>query len=261
MKKITDLKETRFRTDYSKDKSGNRVKKTITYIASREVRVVEGGRRFAHYFVDLLVFQAIYSFFSFLLQFLPVPKSSFDFELMLGLFSISIFVLFLYPLYYFLFEFYFQKTVGKFLTKTSVIDVYGNKPSVRKLLLRSLIRIVPFEPFSCLRDRGWHDRWSDTYVVTDTELSTLKKLLDLPGDMIFPIDSMDSGETAADREALRNMEKHEEMIETFRKNYQKKSSDELVELLADKRFIQEAKDAAQQILNEREQLDAKNEGI
>jgi len=37
---------------------------------------------------------------------------------------------------------------------------------------------VPFEILSCLSDRGWHDRWSDTYVVPDEEYDKLKKLLD-----------------------------------------------------------------------------------
>jgi hypothetical protein len=65
MKKITDLKERRFRTEYSKDKLGNRVKKTIPYIGPREVIVVQGGRRFAHFFVDLVVFECFYALFSY----------------------------------------------------------------------------------------------------------------------------------------------------------------------------------------------------
>jgi uncharacterized RDD family membrane protein YckC len=83
----------------------------------------------------------------------------------------------MYALYYFLFEHFFQKTPGKFLTKTIVIDVYGKKPETRTLILRSLIRMVPFEPFSCLSDRGWHDRWSETWVVLDEEAEKLKELL------------------------------------------------------------------------------------
>ena len=88
--------------------------------------------------------------------------------------------LLLFPFLYFVCEYFWQKTPGKFLTKTIVIDEYGNKPDVGSLLLRSLVRLVPFEAFSCLGDpsRGWHDRWSNTYVVKDTELKEIKKLLD-----------------------------------------------------------------------------------
>jgi len=38
---------------------------------------------------------------------------------------------------------------------------------------------VPFEVFSCTADKyshGWHDRWTDTWVVPDEELATIKKL-------------------------------------------------------------------------------------
>jgi hypothetical protein len=62
-----------------------------------------------------------------------------------------------------------------------VIDEYGNKPDFEKLIIRSLIRLVPFEIFSCwFSDRGWHDRWSDTFVVSDQEYEKLQILLAKP---------------------------------------------------------------------------------
>jgi uncharacterized RDD family membrane protein YckC len=75
---------------------------------------------------------------------------------------------------------YGKKTPGKFLTKTVVIDEYANKPDFGTLLLRSFARLVPFEPFSCWGDtysRGWHDKWSNTWVVKEEERDELKKLL------------------------------------------------------------------------------------
>ena len=74
------------------------------------------------------------------------------------------------------FEYFFQKTPGKFLTKTKVIDAYGNRPEIGPLILRSIIRMVPFEALSCLSDRGWHDTWSETFVVPDKEAKKLKEL-------------------------------------------------------------------------------------
>jgi hypothetical protein len=171
---------------------------------------------------------------------------------MLGQFSISLFDLFLYPAYYFIFELLYQKTPGKFLTKTSVIDVYGNKPTGPSLLLRSIIRLVPFEAFSCLGYQGWHDRWSDTYVVRDAELKTLKELLNQTNDVVPDKSNIETAISLSDREVLIKTEKQEELIDTFRKNYHHKSSAELLEILADKRFIQEAKDVAQEMLNERD---------
>ena len=69
--------------------------------------------------------------------------------------------------YYLLVEVPTGRTVGKLVTKTVVVDEHGNKPSVGQLVTRSFSRIVPFEHFSFLGNtaRGWHDQWSDTYVI------------------------------------------------------------------------------------------------
>jgi uncharacterized RDD family membrane protein YckC len=66
-------------------------------------------------------------------------------------------------------EFRFGKTVGKFLTKTKVVNEDGMPPSFKNCILRSLSRMVPFEPFSLLMDgqTAWHDRWPKTYVVQE----------------------------------------------------------------------------------------------
>ena len=56
------------------------------------------------------------------------------------------------------------KSIGKFATQTRVIDEYGNKPQLNKIISRSFLRLIPFEAFSCMGEnsRGWHDKWSDT---------------------------------------------------------------------------------------------------
>ena len=62
------------------------------------------------------------------------------------------------------------KTIGKYVTKTRAIRNDGGRLTFRDALLRSLSRIVPFEPFSYLGDNGqsgWHDKWTDTRVVED----------------------------------------------------------------------------------------------
>ena len=58
-----------------------------------------------------------------------------------------------------------------------VVDEYGNKPSNSQLIGRSFARIIPFEAFSCLGYRGWHDTLSKTYVVSRAELATLKRMM------------------------------------------------------------------------------------
>lgn len=70
------------------------------------------------------------------------------------------------PCYYVFFESVFQQTPGKMITGTRVITEWGGKPSVGQVIKRTLIRFVPFEPFSFLGSTtGWHDRWSKTRVV------------------------------------------------------------------------------------------------
>lgn len=70
-------------------------------------------------------------------------------------------------LYYFVFESIFQRTLGKLITGTKVVDFNGRKPTLGMIAKRTLIRFIPFEAFSFPGKKayGWHDRWSETYVV------------------------------------------------------------------------------------------------
>lgn len=69
--------------------------------------------------------------------------------------------------YYIVFETVTQRTIGKYVTNTKVVKLDGSKPSIDEIILRTLSRIVPFEPFSFFGDKpiGWHDEWTDTVVV------------------------------------------------------------------------------------------------
>lgn len=70
-----------------------------------------------------------------------------------------------------------QRTVGKLITRTKVVLENGEKPSVETIIIRSLCRIIPFEPFSFLgsSSRGWHDTISKTYVVEIRKFEEHKK--------------------------------------------------------------------------------------
>jgi|GEM_PF-3034260 len=70
--------------------------------------------------------------------------------------------------YYALFEALFGITPGKILSGTRVVDDESHIPQFKTIAIRSLCRMVPFEALSFLGSRGWHDAWSDTYVVIDT---------------------------------------------------------------------------------------------
>jgi len=179
MKKITELTETRWRTIHLKDAYGNRERDTEEFIAIRPVKSIAPGPRFAHFVIDLTAFQIVIYLVSYIFELLAsLTNLSPSLILSLNLLN-NIILLLLFPALYAICEYKWQKTPGKYITKSVVIDEYGNKPELRAIILRSIIRFVPFEPFSCYEDnysRGWHDRWANTWVVTEEELEILKKL-------------------------------------------------------------------------------------
>ncbi|HSD15701.1 MAG TPA: RDD family protein [Thermomonas sp.] len=72
--------------------------------------------------------------------------------------------------YYIVMEGLFGLTIGKWITGTRVVDDSGGPPTWRQAVLRSLARLIPFEPFSVLFSddgaaRGWHDSLPRTRVV------------------------------------------------------------------------------------------------
>lgn len=71
-------------------------------------------------------------------------------------------------LYYLIFESIWQRTPGKWATKTKVVKLDGTKPSFWRILGRSLARAIPFNALSFLFGKypyGWHDMISGTMVV------------------------------------------------------------------------------------------------
>ncbi len=68
--------------------------------------------------------------------------------------------------YYVTLEATVGRTLGKLILGTRVVNLEGREPSFRQIVVRTLSRLVPFEAFSYLSDRGgWHDRWSKTRVI------------------------------------------------------------------------------------------------
>ncbi|HXC07181.1 MAG TPA: RDD family protein, partial [Bacteroidia bacterium] len=135
-----------------------------------------------HFIIDLLAFRIIMYVLGYAggLIFYFTHSEAYYPSLLTYLLIYTIANALLYPVFYLFCEYKWQRTPGKYLTRTVVIDAWGNKPDLRTLMLRNLIRIVPFEAFSCLGEdhgsRGWHDRWSETWVVKEQELKEIKRL-------------------------------------------------------------------------------------
>lgn len=71
--------------------------------------------------------------------------------------------------YYTLMETFTGKTIAKILTKTSVVNYEGKRPALMVVLVRTIIRVVPFEPLSFFNREasGWHDKATETIVIYD----------------------------------------------------------------------------------------------
>jgi len=136
-------------------------------IASTEPNIVEytveGITRFGHYIIDHLVRSAIFIPLTYFLEVTDTPETD-----IIQLIYIPFF------LYYPLMEFYFGKTVGKMLTKSTVVNIDGGKITLGQAVGRSLCRFIPFNIFSFLGVSavGWHDSITKTRIVSDTFFKT-----------------------------------------------------------------------------------------
>ena len=76
--------------------------------------------------------------------------------------------------YYFCFEYFLDRTLGKFHTQSKVVDKNGRKPELTQIVFRSLGRNISL--FSGISDdeRAVHDQISNTFVIKDTRLSKIE---------------------------------------------------------------------------------------
>lgn len=76
--------------------------------------------------------------------------------------------LFVFIFYYCLFELILGQTLGKMVTKTKVVDLSGSQPDFKRIILRTLLRLNPFDTASFLFgiNLGTHDVLSKTKLKT-----------------------------------------------------------------------------------------------
>ncbi len=72
----------------------------------------------------------------------------------------------LYLGYYIFMEHKYQKTIGKFITKTKVLTKDGKKAKLSDIMARTFCRLIPFDWLSYFfTSNGFHDRLSNTTVI------------------------------------------------------------------------------------------------
>jgi uncharacterized RDD family membrane protein YckC len=134
------------------------------------------GQRFLNYLIDALFMQYGLSFLTGMILakiLLAIsPETAYDlfvtrkdsFDVLAAFYLVGILN---YLIYYTICETAFKgKTLGKLITGTKAIREDGQELTFGNALLRSLCRMVPFEPLSIWFSDGiWHDRWTKTAVI------------------------------------------------------------------------------------------------
>lgn len=142
------------------------VKRALSQV---EEAMADRGLRFANFLLDGIAF-LLFSFTSGIV--LGIFLAFFWFEGLQQMeqwgFGVNLLVSVLSGIiFYTLFETITGRTPGKYITGTRVVNVDGTKPGFVTILIRSLVRFIPLDPFSFLglQPTGWHDRVSHTAVI------------------------------------------------------------------------------------------------
>lgn len=136
------------------------------------------GQRLANLFIDTIIFYLLIFVTSMLLFLLISIVSNRDTVMELANSDLFIYTITYLTilLYFIVFEFFLQKTIGKYVSKTLVVTEFGEKPTLSQIIGRSFARLIPFDVFTYLgaKGRGWHDTLPNLYVV-DEKLFKQKK--------------------------------------------------------------------------------------
>lgn len=118
--------------------------------------------RLLHFIIDSMAWLTLYLLIGYLLDQYLVRFNSYYANY---IYSITLAFL-VYLLYYCLLEYYFQKTLGKLVTRTQVVSLNHDYIPFWVILKRNLFRCIPIDIFFYLFSRnGLHDRLSNTQVV------------------------------------------------------------------------------------------------
>lgn len=129
---------------------------------------VASWTRLIHFIVDLIGFFLTAMILSLVVDLL-IPTSD---QTTIGLTGYLL-MLVSFFLYYVFMEYKYQKTIGKFLTKTKVVMSDGRKPELNEIFIRTACRLIPLDRISFLFTRnGFHDRLSNTTVIKDEKEKT-----------------------------------------------------------------------------------------
>lgn len=124
------------------------------------METVDKGIRIGNWIIDTLVLLVLLTLVMYLValfypDILEAENKTIDFLIVFVIFA-----------YYFLFEAFSGRTIGKLVSKTKVVDKYGAQPRKWIILIRTIVRLTPIYGLSLLFGPiGLHDMLSNTKVV------------------------------------------------------------------------------------------------
>lgn len=126
-------------------------------------------KRLINFIIDSFILLVIYFLVSLINFYFNIPNNEIYLENILYFFYFKLLILIAIPIiYYIIFEFFFQKTLAKYITKTRVVNLKNEKPSFKEILIRTFCRLIPMEYISFLfSNQGVHDKLSNTVVIKD----------------------------------------------------------------------------------------------
>jgi len=127
-----------------------------------DFNTVKSSTRFVHFIVDTFIYFIFYVIVGSVFQMI------FQFDVNKNFLFTWLLMIVTYVFYYSFIEYHFQKTFGKYITKTKVVTINGEKPSLNDIIVRSFCRLIPFDRMSFLFIKnGFHDGISNTRVVKE----------------------------------------------------------------------------------------------
>lgn len=122
------------------------------------LKTADKGIRLGNFIIDIFIVFILYIAVIVIVVLLNFPNNN--------ILELEFLFLIIFSLYYILLESLYGKTVGKMITKTFVIDKNQKKPSVLRIIFRTIFRFIPFGGFAFLFGfTCFHDIWSGTRVV------------------------------------------------------------------------------------------------
>jgi uncharacterized RDD family membrane protein YckC len=129
-----------------------------------------GGKRFANYLIDLIVFYIIAILLFAILAATGITGDLFRHETPgVNLLDRLLTMIILGTLWGITEALFKGRTIGKMITRTRAVNEDGTSITPKTAFLRGFSRVVPFEPFSALGNPSypWHDKWAHTYVIDE----------------------------------------------------------------------------------------------